>query len=147
MSEKVNLSLFENFFESSSSAYYEKMLININPDENKEIVAEIRDRISNFKKRIKKMSGKEKKDKNAGETLEIIKNFFDYNKIASKNFKHASKVDKRNSEPKTEESIVETVKFKNEKIAEIKKEEKNTMNCLCTTSLIIKNQVIYVKIT
>ena len=66
------------------------------------------------------MSGKEKKDKNADETLEIIKKFFDYNKIASKNFKLASKVDKRNSEPKTEESIAETVKFKNEKIAEIK---------------------------
>ena len=70
------------------------------------------------------MSGKEKKDKNARETLEIIKNVFDYNKIASKNFKHTSKVDKRNSEPKTEESIAETVKFKNEKIAEIKKKEK-----------------------
>ena len=61
MSEKVNLSLFENFFESSSSAYYEKMLININPDENKEIVAEIRDRISNLKKRIKKNEWKRKK--------------------------------------------------------------------------------------
>ena len=94
------------------------------------------------------MSGKEKKDKNADETLEIIKKFFDYNKKEKKNFKLASKVDKRNSEPKTEESIAETVKFKNEKIAEIKKEEKKyTMNCLCTTLLIMKNQVIYIKIT
>ena len=35
MEEKINLSLFEDFFESSSPANYAKMLINIkNVDEN-----------------------------------------------------------------------------------------------------------------
>ena len=55
MSEKINLSLFEDFFESSSPADYAKKLININnPDKNKEFVTEMKDRISNLKGRIKK---------------------------------------------------------------------------------------------
>ena len=54
MEEKINLSLFEEFFESSSPADYAKMLINTSPDENKEIVVEIKDRISDLKERIKK---------------------------------------------------------------------------------------------
>ena len=33
MSEKINLSLFEDFFESSSPADYAKMLINTSADE------------------------------------------------------------------------------------------------------------------
>ena len=42
MEEKINLSLFEDFFESSSPADYPKMLINTkNADENKEYVEEI----------------------------------------------------------------------------------------------------------
>ena len=50
-SEKINLSLSEDFFESSSPTDYAKTLINIkNPDENKEY----QDRISNLKDRIKK---------------------------------------------------------------------------------------------
>ena len=53
MSEKINLSLFEDFFESSSPADYAKMLIE-NSDKNKEFVAEIKDRISALKDRIKK---------------------------------------------------------------------------------------------
>ena len=57
-----------------------------NPDENKEIVAEIKDRISILEDRIKKMSETEKKYKNADETLEIIKKILDYNKNAQKNF-------------------------------------------------------------
>ena len=62
MAEKINLSLFEDFFESSSPADYAKTLINTkNPDENKENVAEIKDRISDLKDRIKKMSETEKK--------------------------------------------------------------------------------------
>ena len=40
MSEKINLSLFKEFFESSSPADYAKMLINTSPNENREIVAE-----------------------------------------------------------------------------------------------------------
>ena len=66
MSEKINLSLFEDFFESSSPVDYAKMLINTSPDENKKIVAETKYRISDLKDRIKKMSEKEKK--NADET-------------------------------------------------------------------------------
>ena len=62
MSEKINLSLFEDFFESSSPADYAKMLIKTkNLDKNKEIVAEIKDRISDLKQRIKEMSETEKK--------------------------------------------------------------------------------------
>ena len=53
MSAKFNLSLFEDFFESSSPADYAKMLIE-NSDQNKEFVAEIKDRISALKDRIKK---------------------------------------------------------------------------------------------
>ena len=44
--EKINSSLFEAFFESSSPADYAKMLINTkNLNENKEIAVEIEDRI------------------------------------------------------------------------------------------------------
>ena len=88
MAENINLSLFEDFFESSSPADYAKMLINIkNADENKENVAEIKDRISDLKDRIKKMSETEKK--NADETLEIIKKILDYNKDVQKKFQLA----------------------------------------------------------
>ena len=93
MEEKINLSLFEEFFESSSPADYAKMLINTSPDESKKIVEEIKDRISDLKERIKKMS--EKKKKNADETLEIIEKILDYNKNAQKYFQLASKVDKK----------------------------------------------------
>ena len=117
--------MFEDFSESQSPAIYAKMLINTeNPDKNKEFVAEIKDRISNLKDRIREMGEKEKK-KNADETLEIVKEILDYNKNAQKIFQSASKVDKGKSEPKLEKSIAERVKLKNEKIDEIKKEEKN----------------------
>ena len=69
-----------------------------------------------------------KKDKNADETLNIIKKILNYNKDIQKISQLASKVDKGKSEPKTEESIAERVKLKNNKIAEIKKEEKNINN-------------------
>ena len=65
MEEKINLSLFEEFFESSSPADYAKMLINTkNADENKENVKEIENRILDLEDRIKKkkkMNEKEKK--------------------------------------------------------------------------------------
>ena len=61
MTVKINLSLFEDFFESSSPADYAKTLINTkNPDENKENVADVKDRISNLKDRIRKASETEK---------------------------------------------------------------------------------------
>ena len=57
MEEKINLSLFEEFFESLSPADYAKMLINTkNADENKEYIEDIKDR-------IKEMNEKEKKKK------------------------------------------------------------------------------------
>ena len=112
MSEKINLSLFEDFFESSSPVDYAKKVINTSPDENKEFVEEAKYRILDLKRRIKKMSEKEKKYKNADETLEIIKKILDYNKNAPKYFQLASKVDKKKkkSKPKAEESIAERVK-------------------------------------
>ena len=54
MEEKINLSLFEDFFGLPSLDDYAKMLINTSPDENKKIVAEIKDRISDLKDKIKK---------------------------------------------------------------------------------------------
>ena len=52
----------EDFFESSSPADYAKELINIkNPDENKETVAKIEDRISDLKEKIKKWVKQKKK--------------------------------------------------------------------------------------
>ena len=60
--EKINLNLFKNFFDLTSPADYGKMLINTkNPDKNKEIVAEIKDKISDLKDRIKNMGEIEKK--------------------------------------------------------------------------------------
>ena len=73
MAEKINLSLFEDLFESSSPSDYAKSLINVkDPNENKEIVAEIKDRILDLKDRIKEMSKKEKRNKSVDETLKII---------------------------------------------------------------------------
>ena len=55
MEEKINLSLFEDLFESSSPADYAKNLINTkNRDEQKEIVKEMENRISDLNDRIKK---------------------------------------------------------------------------------------------
>ena len=85
MKEKFNLSLFEDFFQSSSPADYAKMLINTsNPDENKENTAEIKNRISNLKDWVKEISETEKK--NADETLKIIKTILYYNQNAQKMF-------------------------------------------------------------
>ena len=75
-----------------------------------------------------------KKKKNVKEIirklLEIIRKILDYNKNAENLFYRASKVDKRKSEPKIEKSLAERVKLKNNKIAEIRKEEKNIKNKL-----------------
>ena len=74
MSEKINLSLFEEFFESWSPADYAKMLINIkNRDENKKNVEEIsqnteyhRKQNVRFKRQRKKNEWKRKKRKKCG---------------------------------------------------------------------------------
>ena len=62
MAENINLSLFKDSFQSSSPADYAKSLINVeDSNENKEIVAGIKNRILDLKDRIKEMSEKEKK--------------------------------------------------------------------------------------
>ena len=68
------------------------------------------------------MSEKEKEDKNADETLEIVNKILDYNKQAQNFFHRLSKVDERKSKSKIEKSIAERVRLKNNMIAEIKKE-------------------------
>ena len=118
------------FFESSSPAYYAKKLINTSPDKNKEFVEEIKDRILDLKGRIKGMSEKEKKKKNADETLNIIKKIVDYNKDVQKKFQLASKVDKRKSEPKTEESIADRIKSRRQRLDIIEKKKENINNVL-----------------
>ena len=96
MEEKINLSLFEEFFESSSPANYAKMLINTkNADENKENVKEIENRILDLEDRTKEIS--EKGKENVKGTLEIIRKILDYDKNAQNFFHRASKVDKRKS--------------------------------------------------
>ena len=112
ITENINLSLFEDFFESSSPADYAKMVINTKKrNENKEIVAEIEDRISDLKDRIKKWVKQKKNNKNADETLKIIKEILNYNERTRKMFPLASKVGKGKSEPKVEESIVKRTKL------------------------------------
>ena len=118
MSKKINLSLFKDFFESSSPADYAKMLINTSPNENKKVVAEIEDRISDLK------------DKNADEKLNIIKKILDYNKDAQKIFEFASKVDKGKSKPKSEESIAERMKLRRQKLDIIAKKKKIYKQCI-----------------
>ena len=62
MEEKINLSLFEEFFEYSSPADFAKILINIkNRDKNKKNVEDIENRILALKDRIENMSKKEQK--------------------------------------------------------------------------------------
>ena len=100
MAENINLSLFEDFFESSSPADYAKVHINVKDlNENKGIVAEIKKQDIRFKRQDKKMSEREKK-KSADGTLKITKEILDYNKGAQKTFSIASKVDKGKSELK-----------------------------------------------
>ena len=131
IAEKINLSLFEDFFESSSPADDAKMLINTeNSHKSKKFVAEIKDRISNLKDTIKKMNETEKINKSAGETLEIIKEILDYNKNVQRNFQLASKVDKGKSEPKSEESIAERTILRKGMVAEIDREKKQIKNNL-----------------
>ena len=125
--EEINLSLYENVFELLP-ADYAKMLINIkDADENKGIVAEAKNRISDLKDRIKGMNETAKK-KNADETLEIIKKILDYHKNAQKIFQHASRLDKGESKPKPEESIAERVKLRRQKMDIIRKKKENLNN-------------------
>ena len=57
MNGRKNLSFFEDFFLFSSPADYAKIK---NAEKNKEIVAEVKDKISDLKDRIKEISETEK---------------------------------------------------------------------------------------
>ena len=83
-----------------SPANYVKMFINTNPDGNKEIVEEIKGRMSDLKDKIKVMSEKEKEKKNADETLKILEKILNYNKNIQKIFQSASNVNKKNQNQK-----------------------------------------------
>ena len=52
--KKKNLSLFKDFFESLPADYAEMLINTENSEKNKEFVAEIKNRISDLKDRIKK---------------------------------------------------------------------------------------------
>ena len=133
MAENINLSLFNEFFDSSP-VDQERYLINLkNTEETKEFVTEAKNRISDLKDEIKKMSENGKKKKTADETIKIIEEILDYNKSAQRFFPLASEVDKGKSkpkvdngktEPKPEEGIAERTKLRRERIAEIEREEK-----------------------
>ena len=138
MEEKINLSLFEDFFEFLSPADYAKTLIDIkNADENIGIVAEAKDRISDLKDRVKEM--KQKKKRNSDETLKIIKKILDYNKDAQKFFQE---VGKGKSKLKLEESIAERVKLRKQKLDIIKKKKENINNELFSHYFDYLNPVI-----
>ena len=105
MEEKIYLSLFKEFFEYSSPAKYAKELIDIkNQDKNKEIAEEIKNKISDLEDKIKQMNEKEKEEKNVDETIEIINKILNYNKNSQIFFHHASKIDNKKSESKTEQN-------------------------------------------
>ena len=96
MEEKINLSLFEDFFGFYHQLIMQKSFLILVQIKTKKIVAEAKDIISDLKDRIEQMSGKEKKYKNADETSEIINKTIDYNNDAQNCFHHASKIDKKN---------------------------------------------------
>ena len=72
-------------------------------------------KISDLKNRIEQMNDKEKKYKNAKETLGIINKIIHYNKDAQKFFYCASKVDKKKSKPKIGKSIAKRTKLRRQK--------------------------------
>ena len=116
MKEKINLSLVEDFFQSSSPDEYAKKLINTkNADKNKKYVEEIKDRISDLKGRIEQVNDKEKKYENAKKTLEINNKIIDYNNNAQSFFIMHKKLIKKKSEPEIEKSIAERTKLRRQK--------------------------------
>ena len=74
MEEKINLILFEEFFIKNIKTR----------DAKKEIIEDIENRISDLKDKIKKNEWKRKKDKNADETLKIIRKILGYDEEAQK---------------------------------------------------------------
>ena len=85
---------------------------------------------------------KKKKEKNADETLKIIKKILDYNKDAQKFFHHASKVDKGKSKPKFEKSIAERAKLRRQKLDIIRKKKEKIYNKLLSYYFDYLNAII-----
>ena len=97
MAEKINLSLLEDFFESSSQVDYAKTFINTkNPDKNKESVVEIKDRLSDLNDKIKKTSEKEKEIKMLMRHQRLLKKFLSTIKMLKKVFCLHQKLIKEN---------------------------------------------------
>ena len=71
---------------------------------------------------------KKKKRENGDETIEIITKILDYNNEAQNLFQRASKVDKRKSKPKTQESIAERTILRKGMVAETEEEDKRINN-------------------
>ena len=58
MAEKINLSLFNEFFEKSPVDYARMLINNKNPNENKKAIAETENKIYDSKDRIREMGEK-----------------------------------------------------------------------------------------
>ena len=140
MEEKINLSLFEDFFLFSSPADYAKILINTsNPDENKNKCSRDKRQNIRFKRRIKGMSEAEKKNENADETLKRLqKKFLITIKMLKKYFSLHQKLIKENQNQRLKKVLQKGTILRKGMVAEIKKEKTQTMNCLKNTMLIIK---------
>ena len=125
MSENIDLSFFFGEFYELLPADYAKGLIKVkDQNKNKEIVADIENRLSGLKDKIWEIDETEKKNKNADETSKIIEEILDFSKKVQKVFSVASRVDKGTSEPKSEESIAKRVVLRRGMVAKIKREEK-----------------------
>ena len=111
------------FFGFASPADYAKELINNkNVDKNKGIVEEIENRISDLENRIKEINEKEKKT--LRRHYRLLEKFLIIIKMLKVFIHRASKVDKRKSEPKIEESIAERMKLRRQKLDTIAKKKK-----------------------
>ena len=87
MSENIDLSFFFGEFYELLPADYAKGLIKVkDQNKNKEIVADIENRLSGLKDKIWEIDETEKKNKNADETLKIIEEILDYSKKVQKLF-------------------------------------------------------------
>ena len=131
ISENISPNLFNEFCELSPADYAKEFINTKNPDKNKKIVVETKEKISNLKDRKKKNNEKEKINKNTDETLKIIGKIRDCNKNVQKKFLRASKVEKKKSVSKktiVERNIEESVKLRRRRIAEIEEENKYINN-------------------
>ena len=108
MAEKINLSLLEDFFKSSSQVDYAKTFINTkNPDKNKESVGEIKDRLTDLKDKIKKkkMSEKEKEIKMLMRHQRLLKKFLGTIKMLKKVFCLHQKLIKENQNQRLQKEL------------------------------------------